>query len=94
MKRARVAAVFVLFALFALFVKDVDAARAAEVSWRLDRERDGIVVYTRPKRAGFQAVQLRLTGDANPKIMPIDFINERGYRIETIAANSAWSSQP
>lgn len=48
MKRARVAAVFVLFALFALFVKDVDAARAAEVSWRLDREQDGIVVYTRP----------------------------------------------
>ena len=45
MKQARVAAVFVLFALFAM---DVAAARAAEVSWRLDREQDGIVVYTRP----------------------------------------------
>ena len=48
MKRARVAAVFILFAFFALFVTDVAAARAAEVSWRLDREQDGIVVYTRP----------------------------------------------
>ena len=45
MKQARVAAVFVLFALF---VTDVAATRAAEVSWRLDREQDGIVVYTRP----------------------------------------------
>ncbi len=37
-----------MFVLFALFITDVDGARAAEVSWRLDREQDGIVVYTRP----------------------------------------------
>lgn len=39
---------FVLVALLMLFVTGVDGARAAEVSWRLDREQDGIVVYTRP----------------------------------------------
>jgi hypothetical protein len=61
-------------------------------SVRIDEGR--IVVYTKVKRAGFQAIQLRLTGDGNPKIMPIDFMNESGYRIETIPANSTWSSAP
>ena len=39
---------FALFMLLVLLVTDVDGARAAEASWRLDREQDGIVVYTRP----------------------------------------------
>jgi len=56
------------------------------------RLEDGrILIYTEPKR-GFQTIQLRFTGSENPKIMPMDFLNQSGFRIESIPANSTWSS--
>jgi hypothetical protein len=56
-------------------------------------ENGRIFVYTTP-RIGFQTIQLRFTGSENPKIMPIDFMNPAGYRMETIPANSTWSAEP